>query len=383
VLAAWIFEVWFNIVAGFDTGFDSDHTLAVSFLDRGSQDLPPERKTAFQEQLRRDIQSVPGVISAASSTHVPLSGAIWSHFFRVGGVSDERKASRFAYVSPGYFATLKIPIRSGRDFDDLDIARSQRVMLVNESFARAHLGGRAPSGATIRTIEEPGFPEVTYHIIGIVGDTKYADLRAEDCWCGPSGGSMAPIAYVPIAQNPSPYAWASIIVRSSAPAASLTPAIARSVAGLNPAIATGFTDLKRQVRNRMQREELIAWIAGAFGILAMVLVTVGIYGIIAYLAVSRRHEIGIRLALGSTRAQIVRLVLQDNLWLIGTGLAIGLPVAIASMRGARALLFGLTPTNVPAVIGAAGLLTVVGVFAAAVPAMRAARARPDEALRGD
>ena len=122
-----------------------------------------------------------------------MSGDTWSHFFRVTGASGERKASRFAYISPGYFDTLRIPIRSGRDFQNLDNARSRRVMVVNESFVRSHLDGQDPIGATLRTLEEPGFPESTYEIIGVVGDTKYADLRDEDCWCQKAGESMAPI----------------------------------------------------------------------------------------------------------------------------------------------------------------------------------------------
>ncbi len=309
---------------------------------------------------------------------------MWSHFFRVTGVAgDRRKASRFAYVSPGYFDTLKIPIRSGRDFDELDNARSRRVMLVNESFVRSHLDGLNPIGTTLRTMAEAGFPETTYEIIGVVGDTKYADLREEDCWCDRAGGSMAPIAYVPIAQNPSPYAWAPVIVRSSTSSAGITSAIGQRVERLNPAIAIQFIELKTQIRERLIGERMIAWLAGAFGILAMALVAVGLYGIIAYLAASRRNEIGIRLSLGSTRMQIVGLVLRDNLWLLGTGLAIGLPLAVAAMRGAGALLFGLTPTDVPTVVGATCLLASAGALAAALPAWRAARIRPDVALRCD
>ena len=147
---------------------------------------------------------------------------------------------------------------------------------------------------------------------------------------------------MPIAQIPSPYAWASVIVRSHTPVAGITATIAQRVARLNPAISIDFVDMKTQIRERLAGERMIAWLAGAFGILAMALVTVGLYGIIAYLAVSRRNEIGIRLSLGSTRAQIVGLVLRDNLLLMGAGLAIGLPLAVAAMRGASALLFGLS-----------------------------------------
>jgi ABC-type antimicrobial peptide transport system permease subunit len=141
--------------------------------------------------------------------------------------------------------------------------------------------------------------------------------------------------------------------------------------------------LKARVRERLVGERIIAWVAGAFGVLATVLVAAGLYGIIAYLAVTRRHEIGIRLSLGATRAQIVRLVLRDNVWLLGVGLAFGFPLAGIVMRGAGALLFGLRPTDVPTGVGAICLLALTGLLAGAVPAWRAAQVRPEVALRAE
>jgi predicted permease len=383
VFSALLLVQTFRNLAAVPVGFEADRTLVVSFMDRASEGLSAEQKTAFQARLTQEIGSVPGVASAASSTHVPLSGATWAHFFRVTGGKGERKASRFAYVSPGYFDTLRIPVRSGRAFQDLDDARSRRVMVVNDSFVRSHLEGADPIGATVRTLEEPGFPEVTYEIVGVVGDTKYADLRDEDCWCGKAGESMAPIAYVPIAQISSPFAWASVIVRSHTPLAGIAATIAQRVERLNPGIAVEFTELKTQIGERLVGERMIAWLAGAFAILAMVLVVVGLYGIIAYLAASRRNEIGVRLALGSTRAQIVGLVLRDNVSVMAAGLAIGLPVAVGAMRGARAMLFGLSPTDVWTMLVATCLLASAGALAAALPAWRAARVPPVEALRSE
>jgi hypothetical protein len=254
-------------------------------------------------------------------------------------------------------------------------------MLVNESFVRSHLAGLIPIGTTLRTLAEPGFPETTYEIIGVVGDTKYADLREENCWCPAAGEATAPIAYVPIAQNPSPFAWAPLIVRSSGPTTGVTGAIGQRIGRLHPGIAVQIVELKTQVRDRLIGERMIAWLAGTFGILAMALVTVGLYGLIAYLAVSRRHEIGIRLSLGSTRAQIVRLLLRDNLLLLGAGLAIGLPLAVIAMRGTGTLLFGLSPTSARGLMEATFLLAAAGLVAAPIPAWRAARIRLDEALR--
>jgi len=302
VVSALLFVQSFRNLTAVDTGFETDGTIAVSFLDLQSATLPLEQRIAFQLQLTGEIRSVPGVAAAAASTHVPLSGATWAHFFRVTGLTgNDRRVSRFTYVSPGYFDTLRIPIRFGRDFQDLDNAKSRRVMLVNESFVRSHLGGLHPIGATVRTIAEAGYPETTYEIIGVVGNTKYADLREEPCWCDVAARWMPPIAFVPVAQNPS---------------------------------------------------------------------------------FSRRKEIGIRLSLGSTQTQIVMLV-RDTLWLLATGLAIGLPLAAAATRSASTLLFGLTPTDGPTLAGATCLLASAAALAGGIPAWRAATIRPDVALRCD
>jgi putative ABC transport system permease protein len=384
IFSALLFVQSFRNLEAIDPGFEQERTMAVSFLDRAAEELPPERKTAFQEELARAVRGLPGVAAAASSTHVPLSGSMWSHFFRVTGAEGSgRKASRFAYVGPGYFATLRIPRRAGRDFSPQDTARSQRVMVVNESFVRSHLDGRDAIGTIVRTAAEPGFPETSYEIVGVVGDTKYADVRDEDCWCPAGGGSMPPIAYVPIAQNPSPYAWAAVMVRSELPAAVMREAIARRVEQLRPSITTDVTALKAQVRDRMVGERIVAWLAGAFGVLATALVAFGLYGIVAYVAASRRNEIGIRLSLGATQAQILRLLLRDNLGLLGVGFAIGFPLALVVMRSAGALLFGLTPMDGPTAAAAIGVLASAGLLAGAVPAWRAARTRPEVALRSE
>jgi predicted permease len=372
VVSALLFVRSFRNLARVDTGFEQDGTMAVTFLDRQAEALSVAQRVAFQQRLTDEIRSVPGVAAAASSTQILLSGASWFHFFRVPGLpATEQQASRFTYVSPGYFETLKIPILSGRDFQEFDHAASRRVALVNESFVRHHLDGRRPIGMALRTVAEAGYPETMYEIIGVVGNTKYSDLRED----------MPPIAFVPIAQSPSLQPWAPVIVRSSTRLLGTAAAIGQRVMKLNPAIGVQFTPLKSQIRDRLMAERTTAWLAGAFGVLAIVMVTIGLYGIIAYLAVSRRHEIGIRLSLGSTRAQIVVLVLRDSLWLLALGLLIGLPLAVAAMRGASALLFGLSATDLTTMIAATTVLATAAGLAGSIPASRAARVDPSVALR--
>jgi predicted permease len=374
VVSALLFVRSFHNLMRVDAGFEQDNTAAVWAQDRQAATFSLEQRIAFQKRLVDEIASVPGVAAAAAATHIPLSGDSWWHFFHVTSRSgNDRLGSRFTYVSPGYFTTLRIPIRSGRDFEDRDDANSRRVLLVNDSFVRDHLQGSSPIGVTIRTVAEAGYPETTYEIIGVVGNTKYADLREE----------MPPIAYVPIAQNPGLQPWAPVIVRTNTPLAGMTASIAQRARSLNPGLLVQVIALKAQMRERLIAERTTAWLAGAFGGLAIVIVTIGLYGIIAYLTVSRRHEIGIRLSLGSTRGQIVMLVLRDSVWLLALGLLLGLPLAALTMRAAGAFLFGLSPTDLTTMAAAAGVLGAVAGLAGAVPAWRAARVKPGVALRCD
>ena len=383
VVAAALFVRSFRNLAAVDLGFDPDRVVVASFFDLGGF-APVERRRAFQQEVTVAIRSAPGVAAAAATTHVLLSGNTWSHFFRVPGVTkDEVKVSRFSYVSPGYFATLGIPILAGREFDDHDAATSARVLLVNESFARRHLGAATAIGARLRTVAELGYPEVSYEIVGLVGNTKYATLRDEDCLCDAGRDAMPPIAYVPMAQDPNPPAYVHVIARSGGPAPALAAAIAQRFDQRDPGVGVQVAELGPRIRTLLATERAVAWLAGAFGVLAIVLIVVGLYGVIAYLAVSRRTEIGIRLALGSTRAQIVGLVLRDSFWLLALGALIGLPLAIAAMRGAGTLLFGVSATDVPTLSGATALLALAGALAGSIPAFRAALLPPMAAIRDE
>ena len=372
IVSALLFVRSFRKLMVVDAGFEQNNTVAVWAIARPGDIAPIAQRVAFQQRLVDEIAALPGVAAAAAATHIPLSGASWWHFFRLPSLSgDERHGSRFIYASPGYFETLRIPILAGRDFRTFDTANSTRVLLINESFARSHLQGQNPIGITLRTVAEAGYPEATYEVIGVVGNTKYSELREE----------MPPIAYVPIAQNPDLQPWAPVFVRASTPWSRLTAPIVERVKTIDPALAVHFTELKSQIGDRLVIERTTAWLAGAFGVLAIVMVTVGLYGIIAYLAVSRRNEIGIRLSLGSTRGQIVRLVLRDSLWPLAGGLVIGLPLAATVMRGASSLLFGLSPTDLTTMAVATAVLAASAVLAGSIPAWRAARVDPAIALR--
>ena len=380
-VSAGLFVRTFRNLATVDLGFDSRGTLVVSFVDLGGGALPVEQRIAFQRRLRDEIGSAPGITAAASSSHFPLIGGTWAHFFKVPAVfGGSSKVSRFAYVDPEYFSTLNVPILAGRGFDSHDQARSQPVLIVNEGFVRRHLGGRNPIGLAIRTVAEAGYPETTYEVIGVVKDTKYTDLRDENCWCEADvNEAMPPVAYVPTAQNPSVrLVHCDRARRRSRRGSDRGDHGTRRAAESrdhHPRHRSGGPDW------RAAGHRTHGGVARGRVMLAVVLVSIGLYGLIAYLG--RRTEIGVRLSLGSTRAQIVRLVLRDSVPLVLAGALIGIPLAIGALRGAGALLFGVSSTDVPTFVGATVLLATVAIVAGGIPAWRAARLDPIVVLRAE
>jgi predicted permease len=374
VVVALLFVRSFRNLTTVDTGFERNGTVAVWFTDPGANDRSPEEQVALRQRLTAEIGALPGVAAAAATTHLPVAGGTWFHFFSIPGeVGSRQYAARFAYVSPGYFDTLRIPLRSGRSFQESDTAKSRRVLLVNESFVREYLGGVEPIDRTIRTIAEAGYPEATYEVIGSVGNTKYASLQEE----------MPSIAYVPIAQDPDVRQGYLVIVRSNLPSAVLERSIAQRVSAVNPRIVVQFTRIKELIDERLVLEHAMAWLAGAFGALAIAIVAIGVYGIIAYLVVSRRNDIAIHMSLGATSRQILRLVLRDTVWPLAVGLFAGVPLTVATTQMVRAMLFGLSPADVPAMAGALGLLIGTGGLAASLPAWRATRLDPNVVLRAE
>jgi len=291
---------------------------------------------------------------------------------RVTGARGEKEGwSKVAWVSPEYFKTLEIPILTGRDVSKTDTAASPKVALVNETFVRQWLGGANPIGARVRTGAEPGYPEATYEIVGVVKDTKYGKLQSD----------IPPITFAPASQLPNPGTWAIVVIRSSAPLPGIIAAVKQRVAHLDSSIRMGTSVLKTQVREGLARERLLAWLSAFFGVLAVGLVMIGLYGLVSYTTLLRRNELGIRLALGAQRGNILWLVLRQGLKLAGVGVVIGLAGAFALTRFLRGLLFGIDPTDPATLIAISSLLIAVASLACWLPARRAARVDPMEALR--
>ena len=331
---------------------------------------------ATHAALLERIRSISQVDAAAFSSQFPLNGASWTQGVRVPVAGeDQRGSSKFTYVTPDYFRTMDIRMLAGRDVNEFDTASSRKVLVVNEVFARRFFGQPYASvlGRPVRSVAEPGYPEAIYEVVGVVTDTKYSDLRDE----------MPAIAYVPLVQHPSLRSLKGLVFRTAAPLAPVLAEVRRRVALVNPDIAIDFKVFETEIRERLVREQLMAWLAGFFGALAAVLATIGLYGVVSYMVVNRRGEIGIRLALGATGADIVRLMLAETALLLSIGLAAGALLCIPVARSAAVLLFGISPHDTATLVIAAAALALTAGLAGYVPARRAARVDPMLALRAE
>jgi ABC-type antimicrobial peptide transport system permease subunit len=263
------------------------------------------------------------------------------------------------------------PLIAGRDFNERDTISSPAVAIVNRKFAAKFLGGANPVGRQFRILGRPGEAQPIYQVIGLVADSKYQSMQAD----------FLPVIFVAEAQNKEPETALNVIVSSSLPLGSVMSQLRRTVLGVNGGLSLEFRVFETQIRDSLLRERMIAALSGFFGFLALTLAAVGLYGVISYGVTRRRGEIGIRVALGSSRNRVVRLVLREGFILVLIGVAAGSVLALAAARTAKSLVYGIQ-ANDPAVIELAiVLLLAIAALASFVPAMRAARLEPMAALR--
>ena len=371
VVSALLFTRSLRKILTVEAGFQRDGVLVMN-VDYSTLNIAKQQREPFANSLLQNVRTVPGVESAAAAFIVPLSGFGWNDRVVVGGKRIDTSVN-MDLVSDGFFKTMGTPLLGGRDFDERDTATAPLVAIVNQEFARKILGTENPVGKTYRIDVYKGDTPHDYEIVGVVKNTRYYDLRDE----------YEPIAYYPWLQGSRSMTSANIVVRSRLETESLLASLRRAVAGVNPAITIDFQVLDRQVKDSLLRERLLALLSGFFGVLAAVLATIGLYGVIAYMVARRTNEIGIRMALGASPRQILSMVLREAGILLGVGVAVGLVLALAAGRSAATLLFGLKPYDPATMAAAAAGLVVVAVAASLVPARRAARLEPMVALRDE
>jgi ABC-type antimicrobial peptide transport system permease subunit len=286
---------------------------------------------------------------------------------------DERKWwARFTWVSPSYFNTVGIPVLRGRGFTLHDTRGAARVAVVNQEFVRRLAPDGDPIGRTLETQPEPDYPATRYEIIGVIPNTKYNSLRND----------AEPMVFAPDSQHPTSPHWAAIMIHSDEPASAVA-AVKRLMTARHPEGFAEFEIFKSRIREGLVRERLLAILAGLFGILAAILAMVGLYGLIAFAVAERRHEIGIRLALGADARKVVGMMMREASRLLLIGLILGIGGALWVTPAAAALLFGLAPHDVATLAAACALLTIVTAAASFMPARAASRLDPVVALRQD
>jgi putative ABC transport system permease protein len=357
-----------------DAGFQRTGIL-IAALDARPLRLPTAQGASVERDLLARVAAVPGVDAVATTYIVPVSGQGWNDRIIVDGLA-QADYSNFNESSPGLLKTLGIPLVRGRDFNVHDTPNAESVAIVSQTFVTKYLGGRDPVGRTFTVETGPGQQAPTYHIVGIARDTKYTDLRED----------FKPLVYLPAAQSTRPdpfYEGTTLMIRSRAPLLTLVPAVKRAIASVNGGMLVDFQTLADQVDKKLMRERLMAVLSGFFGGLAALLATIGLYGVMSYTVARRRNEIGIRMALGAERQDVIVMVMREAATLLIAGVVGGGVLAVAAAQTAKTLLFGLKPGDPATLAIAVAGLGGVAMVASYVPALRASRLQPTEALRDE
>jgi putative ABC transport system permease protein len=356
-----------------DPGFQAKGVL-IAGLDFTRLQIPVVRRVAFHRELLDRIRAIPGVDAAADTNIVPLSGNGWGNTVWIDGRDGtQRKDSNFSSVSPDYFKTLRIPMLAGRDFNQGDTTESPRVAIVNEAFARRLGLGENPIGMRFRREATPTSPEEVNEIVGVVQDTKYHHIRRP----------TEAIAYLDIAQDNDADNSVQVLVRSTLPMEMVEAAIRRTMREVSSGISFDFEGLQDQIRQSLLAERLLATLSGFFGVLAVVLAMIGLYGVMSYTVAERTSEIGIRMALGAGRADVTAMILRKAATLLIMGLALGAGLSLAAASAASTLLFGLKPRDPVILAIAAAVLAAVALGASYLPARRAAALDPIASLKNE
>jgi putative ABC transport system permease protein len=352
-----------------ERGFDSDGVIVLSV--RSSRPYEAARGFAVQRAILERLKSMPGILSASATQVLPIGGGLWTRGVQVEGYTfraDESDSVGFNVIAPDYFETVRTPLILGREFDLRDTGASPKVAIVNESFARYFFGNAPALGRHVTSLD------VTYEIVGVARDAKYQNLRQPIMktmyisWLQRDGDQPTRYNYL-----------ARVDTNDSTP---LTPALERGVREVDPSLHVRTTLAYETLIDRsIATERIMATLGGFFGVLALVVAAIGLFGLLAFQVSRRTNELGVRIALGARRRAIIGLVLRDVSGMVVAGVLIGAAAALTLSDLARSMLFGLTPTEPGAFVTAAGILGMTALVAGWLPARRASRVDPLIALR--
>lgn len=377
VVAAGLLARSLAAIAAVDMGFSPERLLVLrtSVPIRSAEEAP--RATAFYRDLLPQIRALPGVSSAAGVTSLPTqvasNGGYWLEggpTFQQLGIAKSPQAV-FNVVTPDYFRTMGIPMRTGRDFTDADTRDATRVAIINETLARTSFAGADPIGRRIQC----GLDSLDFMtIVAVVGDVRM--------W-GPQRPAQAEI-FMPYEQHPGPASSLNLIARTDLPdPLILADTARRTISQRNPDVPTRASTMEATLETASATPRFQTFLLVVFAAVALLLALAGVYGVMAYSVSQRVPELGVRIALGATPENIRRLVFAQGAKLAGTGLAIGIGLALASGRLLRGFLFGVTPAD-PRVLAFVAVTVALATLAACyVPVRRAVRVDPMVALRAE
>jgi putative ABC transport system permease protein len=359
-----------------DPGFQTDHLLTFDISLPDAQ-YNKAAQVAFCDRMIERLRAIPGVRAAAAGMPLPFNGDEMSVSFDVEhrpAAAPDRPHSDIAIVTPGYFGAMRIPLLKGRDFTERDTADAPRVLVVNEAFARQYfpgedvIGKRIEPGATNGRQDKMQMRE----IVGVVGNAKQAALSADP----------EPIYYFPYKQ----LSWGvgTIVLRTAVPPREVESAARTVLASLDKQVPMYEVRTGQELSaTAIARPRFQMVLMGSFAVFALLLTVVGLYGVLSYAVARRRREIGLRMALGAGRGEILALILRDAMRLVAAGLALGLAGAAAGGRLLESMVYGIQPGDPVFLAAACGAMVITSVAAAYVPAKQAAAVDPMQSLRSE
>ncbi|HTS24544.1 MAG TPA: ABC transporter permease [Bryobacteraceae bacterium] len=350
-----------------DLGIRTENVVGFS-ISPALNGYKPEQIRSIFERTESEMAAIPGVQGVAASLVPLIAGSNWGTDVHIEGTPKDGSAdknSMFNEVGPGYFGKIGTPLIAGREFTEADNLASPHVAIVNQQFVKSMLEGRNPIGVRFSADDTP------IEIVGVVKDSHYSKVKQEP----PN------VFYVPWRQDKYLNSL-SFYVRSALPPAQTIPQIRRVLASLDHDLPPeNMRTLDEQVRKNISSERLVLQLAAAFAVLATLLAMLGLYGVMAHSVTRRTREIGIRMALGAAPGRIRGMVMRELLWILGIGLATGIPAALALSRLTQSQLYGVQAFDAAVVLCAAAALTATAMAAAYLPARRASRVSPLNALR--
>ncbi len=378
----------FHALQRVDPGFNPHNVLSMVISVAGTKEFDSNHRAAFYRELLANVRHLPGVVSAGAINHLPLEGDMWDRSFMIEGRPDPRAGEEpdavYRIVMPGYFQTMRLPVHRGRVIDERDDARSPGVVIINERAAHRFWPKEDPIGKRI-SINGDQIPRQWLTVVGIVADAKQEDWAVDPF----------EEIYLPALQTPNflgetinteaPHmSYLTLVVQGTGDAKDLTSAVEATVHSIDPNLPISqVITMDGAIANATAQPRFEMLLLAMFSAVALLLAAIGIYGVMNYSISRRTREIGIRMSLGASRADVLRMVLRHALFQAIAGTVVGIIGSLGLVRLLTKMLYGVQPTDPLTFAGVIVVLGLAALFAALIPARKAMRIEPLIALRSE